>query len=61
VRYLITRGGPEPVEPGEALPTDIDYGHAVDKVLRPVAEAILTPLGLDFDAATGAPRQLRLL
>lgn len=61
VRYVITREGPEPVVLGRSLPGDIDYSHYVEKVMRPVAEAILTPLDLDFDAATGAPRQLRLL
>lgn len=29
--------------------------------MRPVGEAILSPLELDFDAATGEPQQLRML
>jgi DNA polymerase-2 len=61
VRYVITAGGPEPVFHGRPLPRDIDRGHYVDRVLRPVAEAILEPLALSFDEATGAPRQLSLL
>jgi DNA polymerase-2 len=61
VRYVITAAGPEPVRPGGALPAGIDHAHYLDKVLRPVAQAILDPLGLDFDEATGAPRQLSLI
>jgi hypothetical protein len=33
----------------------------VERVLRPVAEAILAPLGHEFDEALGQPRQLSLL
>ena len=35
--------------------------HYVERVLRPVAEAILAPLGHEFDEALGQPRQLSLL
>ena len=61
VRYVITAAGPEPVEPGRPMPAGIDYTHYVEKVMRPVAEAMLAPLDLDFDAATGDPRQMSLL
>jgi hypothetical protein len=61
VRYLITRSGPEPVLPGRALPTGIDREHYVEKVLRPVADAILREQGRDFDEALGLPRQLTLV
>jgi DNA polymerase-2 len=61
IRYLITASGPEPVALGRALPRRIDYEHYVQKVLRPVAESILEDLGGSFDAALGAPEQLRLL
>ena len=61
VRYVITSSGPEPVEFGRPLPGEIDYTHYVEKVLRPIGEAILAPLELDFDAATGQPQQLSLL
>ena len=61
VRYVITRGGPEPVLPGRPLPGDIDRIHYVDKVLRPVADAILSELGMRFDDAVDRPRQLTLL
>ena len=61
VRYVITAGGPEPVFDGEPLPRAIDRAHYVDRVLRPVAEAILEPLGEHVEDALGEPRQLGLL
>ena len=45
VRYVMTRAGPEPVQPGGPLPAAIDRAHYVEKVLRPIAEAILEELG----------------
>jgi DNA polymerase-2 len=61
IRYVITRSGPEPVLPGRPLPPRLDHAHYVEKVLRPVAEAILEVLDSSFDEALGAPRQLSLL
>jgi DNA polymerase-2 len=61
VRYVVTASGPEPVLPGRPLPAAIDHGHYVERVLRPVAEAILSPLELHFDDALDRPRQLSLL
>jgi DNA polymerase-2 len=61
VRYVVTAHGPEPVFHGEALPGDIDRSHYVERVLRPIAEAILEPLGLHTEDALGEPRQLGLL
>ncbi len=61
IRYVITRTGPEPALPGRELPRAIDHTHYVDKVLRPVADAILEVLGSSFDEALGAPVQLPLL
>jgi DNA polymerase-2 len=61
VRYVICRSGPEPVTPNGALPADIDREHYVERVLRPLADAILIELGTSFDEALGAPRQLSLL
>jgi DNA polymerase-2 len=60
IRYVITRTGPEPVLPGRPLPRALDHAHYVEKVLRPVAEAILELLGSSFDEAIGAPHQLAL-
>jgi hypothetical protein len=61
VRYVICRSGPEPVVPGRPLPADIDRSHYIERVLRPVADAILSELDSSFDEAMGEPRQLSLL
>ena len=61
VHYVITHGGPEAVLPGAPLPLGIDHRHYVDRVLRPVADAVLQHLDLSFDEALGHPRQLKLL
>jgi len=61
IRYLITRNGPEPVLPGCPLPANPDREHAIEKILRPIADAILPEVGTSFDEAIGRPRQLVLL
>ncbi len=61
VRYVIARTGPEPVFPGGPLPRDVDRRHYVERVLRPVADAILVEIGHSFDEAMGQPQQLDLL
>jgi DNA polymerase-2 len=61
VRYVITSRGPEPVLPGRPPPTDIDRQHYVERVLRPVADAILSELGTSLGDALDEPRQLSLL
>jgi DNA polymerase-2 len=61
IRYVITRDGPEPLVPGESLPAGIDHPHYVERVLRPIADAILPVVDLSFDRALGEPQQLRLL
>ena len=45
IEYLITMSGPEPKD---YLMSAIDYQHYIDKQLKPVAEAILPFIGLDF-------------
>ncbi len=55
ISYVITEAGPEPLE-AQRFP--IDYGHYVDKQLRPIADAILPFLGEDFDGVVS--RQLDL-
>ena len=47
--------------PGRPLPPAIDHGHYVEKVLEPVADAILDLVGSSFGEAMGAPQQLPLL
>jgi len=61
IRYVVTQGGPEPVVPGHALPVRIDYRHYIERVVRPIADAILSELGCSFDEAVGNPTQLSLL
>ena len=61
IRYAITTAGPEPVVLGRPLPANIDHGHYVERVLRPIADAILPHLDLHFEDAIGEPRQLSLL
>ena len=48
--YLMTVSGPEPEE---YVQSPLDYQHYVDKQLKPVAEAILPFIGLNFDAISG--------
>jgi DNA polymerase-2 len=61
VRYLMTRDGPEPVFPGRPLPSGIDHAHYVERVLRPVADAILIHTDQSFDEVLEQPRQMSLL
>ncbi|SON48358.1 DNA polymerase II [Vibrio tapetis] len=47
IEYLITVNGPEPKD---YLTSQIDYQHYIDKQLKPVADAILPFIGLDFES-----------
>lgn len=47
IEYLITINGPEPAEYKQSA---IDYQHYIDKQLKPVADAILPFVGLDFES-----------
>ena len=57
VAYLMTTAGPEPLD---ALQNEPDREHYLDKQVRPVAEPVLTVLGLDFDKVVGDDKQLSL-
>ena len=61
VQYVVTHNGPEPLLPGEAMPVGIDHRHYLERVLRPVADAILEELDESFDDVLGEPRQMRLI
>ncbi|MFP6663961.1 MAG: DNA polymerase II [Deltaproteobacteria bacterium] len=61
IRYIITATGPEPVLSGRPLPPGIDREHAIEKLLRPIADAILPEIHTSFDEALGQPVQLQLL
>ncbi len=57
VRYVMTVAGPEPA----TMQTNVfDYEHYVDKQIRPVAEPVLSVLGLSFDRVVGDDAQLGL-
>jgi DNA polymerase II len=46
IRYVITVNGPEPIE---YQTSHIDYQHYIDKQLKPIADAILPFISLDFE------------
>ena len=54
IEYVITTGGPEPLDNIRHSP---DREHYVLKQIRPVAEPVLATLGLDFDTVVGDGRQ----
>ncbi|MCG3728234.1 DNA polymerase II [Vibrio cincinnatiensis] len=51
IGYVITLNGPEPKE---YLTSPIDYQHYIDKQLKPVADAILPFIGLQFEQIIAA-------
>lgn len=51
IEYCITLNGPEPKE---YLSSPINYQHYIDRQLKPVAEAILPFIGLQFEQITAA-------
>jgi DNA polymerase-2 len=60
VRYVITRQGPVPVAPDGPLPESIDHAHYLDRVIAPLADAILPFIGRRFADLSGGDPQLRL-
>ncbi|WP_226661800.1 DNA polymerase II [Microbulbifer aggregans] len=50
IRYVITLNGPEPVDYRQS---PVDYQHYIDRQLKPVADAILPFIDLDFDSLVG--------
>ena len=61
IHYVITRDGPEPLGFGDAVPETLDRKHYLEKVMRPVADAILLEIDLSFGDALGEAKQLSLL
>lgn len=47
IEYVITLSGPEPKEYQKSA---IDYQHYIDKQLKPIGEAILPFIGIDFNS-----------
>jgi DNA polymerase-2 len=57
IAYVMTSAGPEPAGETTAPP---DYEHYIEHQIRPVADAVLRLLGLEFEEIAGTQRQLRL-
>jgi DNA polymerase-2 len=57
VAYVVTTAGPEPADDRRH---PVDHEHYVEKQLRPVAQPVLSLLGLDFGELVGRPGQLSL-
>ncbi len=57
IEYVMTRAGPEPLD---NITQPIDREHYVDKQVRPVAEPVLSALGLQFERVIGDERQIGL-
>lgn len=50
ISYIMTSQGPRPVEAdGDEVKEQPDYGHYIEKQLRPVAQTVLQGQGLSFD------------
>jgi DNA polymerase II len=58
IRYVITTAGAEPLD---NVQHPLDREHYIDKQIKPVAEPVLTALGLDFEQVIGDSRQLDFL
>jgi DNA polymerase-2 len=57
IRYLVTVEGPQPQG---CLTAAIDYGHYVEKQLKPIASGFSEVLGTSTEALFGTERQLNL-
>jgi DNA polymerase II len=55
IQYVMTLNGPQPLESRQSR---IDYEHYLAKQLRPIADAMLVPLGTSFNTLTTAQRGL---
>jgi DNA polymerase II len=58
IKYVMTTAGAEPLD---NVQHPLDREHYIDKQVKPVAEPVLTTLGLDFDHVVGDSRQISLL
>ncbi|QTN26638.1 DNA polymerase II [Rhodoferax sp. AJA081-3] len=55
IEYVMTQNGPEPLENRQSR---VDYEHYLSKQLKPIADAILHPMGDSFTALTSSQRGL---
>jgi DNA polymerase-2 len=60
IRYVVTREGPYHVKTDGPIPKGLDYDHYVNRVLEPIATAILPFLGKRFDEISGDDPQMTL-
>lgn len=58
IKYVMTTAGAEPLD---NVQHPLDREHYIDKQVKPVAEPVLTTLGLDFDRVVGDSHQLSLI
>ncbi|MCK4411953.1 MAG: DNA polymerase II [Candidatus Eisenbacteria sp.] len=58
VSYVMTQAGPQPLG---FVNAPLDYDHYLEKQVRPIAESILSHVGIDFDELIGKGGQLGLL
>jgi DNA polymerase-2 len=56
VEYVMTKRGPMPLSAG----LRIDYGHYIDKQIRPIADSVLTLVGTSFDEVMAASEQEKI-
>lgn len=49
ISYVMTTNGPEPIE---YQSSQLDYDHYIEKQIKPIADAVLPFVGLDFDTIT---------
>ena len=49
ISYVMTTNGPEAIEHHTS---QLDYDHYIEKQIKPIADAVLPFVGLDFDAIT---------
>jgi DNA polymerase-2 len=57
IKYVITTGGAEPLD---NVQHPLDREHYIVKQVQPVAEPVLSTLGLDFERVIGDSRQIDL-
>jgi DNA polymerase-2 len=55
IKYVMTTAGAEPLD---NVRHPLDREHYIDKQIRPVAEPVLSALGLDFERVIGDSRQI---
>ena len=57
IEYYITLDGPEPVQ---KLKHKLDYGHYIDKQIKPIADQVLDLFGKSFEDLVSGSKQRKL-